>query len=291
MAGRGNQHGEGTGMPRISEDEDLKELLIEIFHDSHMFDDGLSTGYSGLDQSIGGLMKGSLILLAARPATGKIRLAINIAKHVVKNEGVPVAFFSFEQSREMILENIICSESKIELKKLKTYDLTDDETILLMKKRKQISNMDLYIDDYYDYTISRFCSVCRKMKEQLKIGLVIVDYLQLFDFLGPTGTKTNISEIACELNKLAKELEIPIFVISQLTKRVDNRLNHRAELEDFRFMGLSTQFFDVILSIHSDDYYNSEPAILKNGEIVIIKNRYGPLDKVEVVWDYYRGWI
>ena len=270
---------------------EIKEVLMEVFNQleerakSGGNITGLTTGYTDLDRMTSGLQKSDLILLAARPSMGKTALALNIAMNVVKT-GASVALFSLEMSKEQYVQRIISMESMVDSTKLRTGSLDDDDWTRLINTMSLISNYDVYIDDTPSVSLFEMMSKCRRLKIEKGLDLIIVDYLQLMSDGGRTDNRQQeISNISRGLKALARELNCPVMALSQLSRAPEQRNDHRPIMSDLRESGAIEQDADVVMMLYRDEYYYKEESEKKGiTDVIITKQRNGPVGTVELAW-------
>lgn len=246
---------------------------------------GVATGFYDLDYKTAGLQPSDLILIAARPSMGKTAFVLNIAEHVVLKGNVTTAIFSLEMSKDQLVKRIMAMHSKVNSQSIRTGDLSDEDWLKLVESARMIGNSNLIIDDTSSISISELRSKCRKFKLEHNLGLVIIDYLQLM-----TGSKKNesrqqeISEISRSLKGLARELNVPVVALSQLSRAVEQRPDKRPMLSDLRESGAIEQDADIVMFIYRDDYYNHDSEEAGISEIIIGKQRNGPTGTVKLAW-------
>ena len=247
---------------------------------------GIATGFLDLDYKTAGLQNSDLILIAARPSMGKTAFVLNIAEYACLRSEVPVAIFSLEMSKEQLVNRLLAMESKVDAQKIRSGNLTDEDWESLIESAGQIGMSKLIIDDTPGITVSELRSKCRKYKLEHELGLVIIDYLQLMSGSGRTDSRQQeISEISRSLKALARELNVPVVALSQLSRAVESRPDKRPMLSDLRESGAIEQDADVVMFIYRDEYYNKEKSEKKGiAEVIIGKQRNGPLGTVELVW-------
>ena len=246
---------------------------------------GINTGYKDLNRMTAGLQRSDLILLAARPAMGKTSLALNIAMNAAKS-GSAVALFSLEMSKEQYVQRLISLESLVESTKLRTGALDDDDWLSLANVMNSISESDLYIDDTASISLFDLMSKCRRLKIDKGLDLVIIDYLQLMSYGGKSESRQQEnSSISRGLKQLARELNCPVVALSQLSRAVEQRPDHRPILSDLRESGAIEQDADVVMMLYRDEYYHKEESEKKGiAEVIIAKHRNGPIGTVELVF-------
>ncbi|MBR3512461.1 MAG: replicative DNA helicase [Clostridia bacterium] len=246
---------------------------------------GIPTGFNDLDVKLAGLHNSDLIILAARPAMGKSAFAINIAANVAVQSNVPVAIFNLEMSKEQIGNRILCSEAMVDSNKIRTGQIDDEDWVKLAGTIGRLSDAPIYIDDTPGITITEIRAKCRKLKLEKEIGLVVIDYLQLIAGTGKAGSREQeISEISRSLKILAKELEIPVIAISQLSRGAEKREDKRPMLSDLRESGAIEQDADIVMFLYRDDYYNEDSEKKNVAEVIVAKQRSGSTGTVELAW-------
>jgi replicative DNA helicase len=248
---------------------------------------GTPTGFYDFDQMTSGLQPGNLIILAARPAMGKTALALNIAENVGLRTDKSVAIFSLEMSKSELMKRILSSEAEVDARRLSSGHLQPQDWEKITKVMENIStNSKIYIDDTAAITISDIRAKWKRLKmQETNLGLVVIDYLQLIQGNNPSDRNQEISAISRGLKILAKELEIPIIALSQLTRGNEKRDNKKPMLSDLRDSGAIEQDADIVLFVHREEYYDKENPDLKGkAELLIAKNRSGPVDSVHLLF-------
>ena len=250
---------------------------------------GVPTGFYDLDRLTSGFQAGDMIVLAARPSMGKTALAINIAEHVALNEELPVAVFSMEMGASQLAVRIVGSIGRIDQGHLRTGKLTDDEWPRLTEAIEKLRNVSLHIDETPGLTVSELRANARRLARQCggKLGLIVVDYLQLMSVsssMSEENRATAVGEISRGLKMLAKELQCPVIALSQLSRGVEARTDKRPMMSDLRESGAIEQDADVIMFIYRDDYYNKESKEPGVAEIIIAKQRNGPVGDVRLTF-------
>ena len=246
---------------------------------------GIPTGFIDLDYKMSGMQPSDLILVAARPSMGKTAFVLNIAQHVAFKEDMAVAIFSLEMSKEQLVNRLFALESKVNSQMLRNGRLSDDEWGRLIEGAGVIGNSKLIIDDTPGISISELRSKCRKYKLEHDLKLVIIDYLQLMSSHKKNESRQQeISEISRSLKALARELKVPVVALSQLSRAVEQRPDHRPMLSDLRESGAIEQDADVVMFIYRDDYYNKDTSEKNVAEIIIAKQRNGPIGTTKLVW-------
>lgn len=246
---------------------------------------GLSTGFRDLDYKLAGLQKSDLVVIAARPAMGKTSLAVNIAEHVGIELNKPVLVFSLEMSKEQLTDRIICSQKTIDSQNYKTGNITDDELNRLIEPMDKLINSNLNIDDTANIKVSQIASKCRKMKKSKGLSLVVIDYIQLL--MGDKSKDKNqeVSEMSRQLKILAKDLNCPVIILSQLNRGVEQRAEKIPTLADLRDSGAIEQDADVVMFLYRDEYYNPDTEKKGVAECIIAKHRTGSTGTVELTWE------
>ena len=247
---------------------------------------GVATGFLDLDYRTAGMQPSDLILVAARPSMGKTAFVLNIAQYVAFKQAKTVAIFSLEMSKEQLVNRLFSMESKVDSQHLRTGNLSDVEWEKLIESAGAIGKSNLIIDDTPGISISELRSKCRKYKLEHNLEMIIIDYLQLMSGSGRStdSRQQEISDISRSLKALARELHVPVIALSQLSRAVEQRPDHRPMLSDLRESGAIEQDADVFLFIYSDYYYNKDTEKKGIAEIIIAKQRNGPIGTVELVW-------
>ena len=261
---------------------------FEILQDLYMRKDkmtGITTGFIDLDRKINGLQKTDLILIAARPAMGKTAFSLNIAQNAAMKGNASVAIFNLEMSKEQLIQRMISSTSHVELNKLKNGNIEDDEWPKITTGMGIIQNTKIYIDDSPGITAVELRSKCRRLKVEKGLDLVLIDYLQLMEGDGRTESRQQeISKISRSLKILAKELECPVIALSQLSRAVEQRSDHRPMLSDLRESGAIEQDADLVMFLYRDDYYNPDSDQKNITEVIIAKHRHGEIGTIPLTW-------
>lgn len=247
---------------------------------------GIPTGFVDLDHKMSGFQPSDLILIAARPSMGKTAFALNIARNMAFKSGVTTAIFSLEMSKEQLVNRMLSMESRVDSQSLRTGDLRDEDWTKLVEGADVIGRSNLIIDDTPGITVAALRSKCRKYKLEHDLGIIFIDYLQLMSGSGRGGDsrQQEISDISRALKSVARELQVPVVALSQLSRAVEQRPNHRPMLSDLRESGAIEQDADVVMFIYRDDYYNKDTEKKNIAEIQIAKQRNGPIGLVELVW-------
>ncbi len=246
---------------------------------------GVATGFLDLDYKTAGMQPADLILVAARPSMGKTALVLNIAQYVAFKSDLPLAVFSLEMSREQLVNRLFSLESRVDSQHIRTGNLSDREWEDLIDGAGIVGRSKLIIDDTPGISIPELRSKCRKFKMEHDIQMVIIDYLQLMSGSGRSDSRQQeVSEISRALKALARELNVPVIALSQLSRAVEQRPDHRPMLSDLRESGAIEQDADVVMFIYRDDYYHKDSEKKGIAEIIIAKQRNGPIGTVELAW-------
>ncbi|MDY3887665.1 MAG: replicative DNA helicase [Agathobacter sp.] len=247
---------------------------------------GIPTGFIDLDYRTAGLQPSDLILVAARPSMGKTAFVLNIAQHVAFHKDMCTAIFSLEMSKEQLVNRMFSLESGVDAQALRTGNMSDADWEKLIAGAGVIGNSKLIIDDTPGISISELRSKCRKYKLESDLKLIIIDYLQLMSGSGRSSDsrQQEISDISRSLKALARELSVPVIALSQLSRAVEQRPDHRPMLSDLRESGAIEQDADVVMFIYRDDYYNKDTELKGVSEIIIAKQRNGPIGTVNLAW-------
>lgn len=246
---------------------------------------GIATGFMDLDYRTAGMQPSDLVLIAARPSMGKTAFVLNIAQYVAFHENQCVAIFSLEMSKEQLVNRLFAMESKVDSQHLRTGNLSDLEWEKLIESAGMIGQSHLIIDDTPGISIAELRSKCRKFKLEHDLKMIIIDYLQLMSGSGRSDSRQQeISDISRSLKAVARELKVPVLALSQLSRAVEQRPDHRPMLSDLRESGAIEQDADVVMFIYRDDYYNPDTEKKGVAEINIAKQRNGPIGTIELVW-------
>lgn len=246
---------------------------------------GIPTGFIDLDYKTSGLQPSDFILIAARPSMGKTAFVLNIAQYVAFHENMATAIFSLEMSKEQLVNRLFALESRVDSQTLRSGNLSDTDWEKLVEGAGVIGKSHLLIDDTPGISFTELRSKCRKFKLEYDLKLIIIDYLQLMSANGKNDSRQQeISEISRSLKGLARELNVPVIALSQLSRAVEQRQDHRPMLSDLRESGAIEQDADVVMFIYRDDYYNKDSSFKNIAEINIAKQRNGPIGTVNLVW-------
>lgn len=247
---------------------------------------GISTGFTDLDYRTAGLQPSDLILIAARPSMGKTAFALNIAQYVAFHEHKACAFFALEMSKEQLVNRLFSLEARVDAQLLRTGNLGEEDWASLVESAGVIGDSKLIIDDTPGISISELRSKCRKYKLEHGLDMIMIDYLQLMSGSGRNtdSRQQEISDISRSLKSLARELNVPVVAMAQLSRAVEQRPDHRPMLSDLRESGAIEQDADVVMFIYRDDYYNKDTELKGISEIIIAKQRNGPIGTVNLAW-------
>ena len=270
----------------------IKDVLVESFtqleelYNRKQHITGVPTGFSELDYKTSGFHGSELILIAARPAMGKSAFALNIATNAAVRARVPVAIFSLEMSKEQMVNRILCSEAMVDSNKVRTGKLEEDDWTKLAEASGPLSEAEIYIDDTPGISVTEIRAKCRKLKLEKNIGMVVIDYLQLIQGSNKRNgsREQEISEISRSLKILAKEIGVPVIALSQLSRAVEQRPDHRPMLSDLRESGAIEQDADIVMFLYRDDYYNQDSEKKDIAEVIMAKHRAGSTGTVELLW-------
>jgi replicative DNA helicase len=247
---------------------------------------GIPTGFIDLDYKTSGLQPSDFILIAARPSMGKTAFVLNLVDHIAVKKGLPCMVFSLEMSKEQLVNRMLAMESNVDSQKLRTGTLSDTDWDAVVEGIGVIGNSKLIIDDTPGISIGELRSKCRKMKLEYGLSVVIIDYLQLMSGSGKGGDnrQQEISEISRSLKALAREMNAPVIALSQLSRACETRPDHRPMLSDLRESGAIEQDADVVMFLYRDDYYNKDTDMPNIAEVIIAKQRNGPIGTINLVW-------
>lgn len=247
---------------------------------------GLSTGFTDLDNMLTGLHGGELLLVAARPAMGKTAFVLNIAHDLAVVHKKPCAIFSLEMSKEQLISRMIAIDAMVDSKSMKLGNMPDEDWDKVIESVDDIARAPLFIDDNSSITVSELRSKCRKLKQTQNIELIIIDYLQLMSSNRPVESRQQfISDVSRALKNIARELNVPVIALSQLSRAVDGRTDHKPVLSDLRESGAIEQDADVVMFIYRDEYYNPETTTKpQTAEIIIAKQRNGETGSIDLRW-------
>jgi len=259
------------------------DSLAEIYQNKGKLT-GVPTGITELDKMLFGLQKSDFVLIAARPSMGKTSFALNIASYAAVHANVPVVIFSLEMSSTQLVSRIISSEMLIDSNHLRTGELDDDDWEKIAASLTALGQAPIYINDSTNVTISDIRAKCRRLKLEKNLGLIVIDYLQLMQGTRAENRQQEISDISRSLKILAKELDVPIVALSQLSRAPEQRSEHRPMLSDLRESGAIEQDADVVMFLYRDDVYNPDTEKKNVAECIIAKHRNGSVGTVEMFW-------
>ncbi|AVX21861.1 primary replicative DNA helicase [Carboxydocella sporoproducens DSM 16521] len=267
----------------------MHEILMETFDRiEYLYQNkgdvtGVPTGFIDLDRLTSGLQPSDLIIVAARPAMGKTSFCLNIAQHAAIKAGIPVAIFSLEMSREQLVQRMLCSEAMVDQHRLRTGQLTEQDWPRLVRAVGPMAQAPIFIDDTVGISVLEMRAKCRRLKAEHGLGLVIIDYLQLMQGSRRSESRQQeISEISRALKGLARELNVPVIALSQLSRAVEQTHDKRPNLSHLRESGAIEQDADIVSFIYREEYYNPDTEKKGIAEIIIAKHRNGPVGSVEL---------
>lgn len=284
-----------SGFLSISEVLNTSIARIDDLYQNDEEITGLPTGYKALDKMTAGLQKEELIILAARPAVGKTAFALNIAQNIGTKTDKTVAIFSLEMGAESLVNRMLCAEGSIDASNLRTGNLSEEEWQNLIVAMGSLSKASIYIDDTPGIRVAEIRAKCRRLKQEKgELGLILIDYLQLIEGTGRESRQQEVSEISRQLKKLAKELDVPVMALSQLSRGVEQRQDKRPVLSDIRESGSIEQDADIVAFLYRDDYYDREEGDDEEEadmagqdnivEVIIEKNRSGARGTVKLLF-------
>ena len=270
----------------------IRDILVDSFteleqlYNQKQHITGVASGFIDLDNKTAGFHNSDLVLIAARPAMGKTAFALNITTYAAVSANTPVVVFSLEMSKEQCANRILCSQAMVDSEKVAKGDITDEDWSKLAIASGELSeSAGIFIDDSAGINIAEIRAKCRKLKLEKNIGLVVIDYLQLIQGSGNTKSREQeIAEISRSLKILAKEINVPVIALSQLSRAPEARPDHRPMLQDLRESGSIEQDADIVMFLYRDDYYNPETEAKNIAEVIIAKHRAGPTGTVELLW-------
>ncbi|MBR2568400.1 MAG: replicative DNA helicase [Paenibacillus sp.] len=270
----------------------IKDVLMEVYEKVENLNEnqggttGIPSGFQDLDKMTAGFQRSDLIIVAARPSVGKTAFALNIAQNVGVRAKETVAIFSLEMSAAQLVQRMICAESNVDATRLRTGSLEDDDWEKLTMSIASLSEAEIYIDDTPGVTVADIRAKCRRLKKERGLGMILIDYLQLIHGRGKAGEsrQQEVSEISRTLKQIARELEVPVIALSQLSRGVEQRQDKRPMMSDLRESGSIEQDADIVAFLYRDDYYDKESEKKNIIEIIIAKQRNGPVGTVELVF-------
>ncbi|HZH59907.1 MAG TPA: replicative DNA helicase, partial [Metabacillus sp.] len=271
--------------------QNIKDVLvqtydnIETLHDRKGDITGIPTGFIELDKMTAGFQRNDLIIVAARPSVGKTAFALNIAQNVATKTDENVAIFSLEMGADQLVMRMLCAEGNIDAQRLRTGSLTPEDWGKLTMAMGSLSNSGIYIDDTPGIRVSEIRAKCRRLKQESGLGMVLIDYLQLIQGSGRSDNRQQeVSEISRTLKELARELKVPVIALSQLSRGVEQRQDKRPMMSDIRESGSIEQDADIVAFLYRDDYYDKESENKNIIEIIIAKQRNGPVGTVSLAF-------
>jgi replicative DNA helicase len=272
--------------------QNIKDVLvvtydkIEMLHNRKGDITGIPTGFTELDRMTAGFQRNDLIIVAARPSVGKTAFALNIAQNVATKTDENVAIFSLEMGADQLVMRMLCAEGNIDAQRLRTGSLTSEDWGKLTMAMGSLSNAGIYIDDTPGIRVSEIRAKCRRLKQESGLGMILIDYLQLIQGNGKPGEnrQQEVSEISRSLKALARELQVPVIALSQLSRGVESRQDKRPMMSDIRESGSIEQDADIVAFLYRDDYYDRETENKNIIEIIIAKQRNGPVGTVELAF-------
>jgi len=271
----------------------IRDVLMEVFDRVEVLNQqggsttGIPTGFVDLDKMTNGFQRSDLIIVAARPSVGKTAFALNIAQNVAVRAKETVAIFSLEMSAPQLVNRMICAEANLDANLMRTGDFkTDEDWAKLTMGIASLAEAEIYIDDTPGVTVADIRSKCRRLKKEKGLGMIVIDYLQLIQGRGKPGEnrQQEVSEISRTLKQIARELSVPVIALSQLSRGVEQRQDKRPMMSDLRESGSIEQDADIVAFLYRDDYYNQETEKKNIIEIIIAKQRNGPVGTVELVF-------
>ncbi|MED4587842.1 replicative DNA helicase [Priestia flexa] len=272
--------------------QNIKDVLvqtydnIEVLHNRKGDITGIPTGFTDLDHMTAGFQRNDLIIVAARPSVGKTAFALNIAQNVATKTDENVAIFSLEMGAEQLVMRMLCAEGNIDAQRLRTGSLTSEDWGKLTMAMGSLSNAGIYIDDTPGVRVGEIRSKCRRLKQEGGLGMILIDYLQLIQGNGRSGEnrQQEVSEISRSLKALARELQVPVIALSQLSRGVEQRQDKRPMMSDIRESGSIEQDADIVAFLYREDYYEKDTENQNIIEIIIAKQRNGPVGTVQLAF-------
>ncbi|MGG5832112.1 replicative DNA helicase, partial [Bacillus pumilus] len=272
--------------------DSIKDVLVQTYDNIEQLHNrkgditGIPTGFSELDRMTAGFQRNDLIIVAARPSVGKTAFALNIAQNVATKTDESVAIFSLEMGAEQLVMRMLCAEGNINAQNLRTGNLTEEDWGKLTMAMGSLSNSGIFIDDTPGIRVSEIRSKCRRLKQENGLGMILIDYLQLIQGSGRSSDnrQQEVSEISRALKSLARELEVPVIALSQLSRGVEQRQDKRPMMSDIRESGSIEQDADIVAFLYRDDYYDKESENKNIIEIIIAKQRNGPVGTVSLAF-------
>jgi replicative DNA helicase len=278
---------------RSSAFKSIKEVLVETYDNIEQLNNrkgdvtGIPTGFLELDRMTAGFQRNDLIIVAARPSVGKTAFALNIAQNVAIKTNENVAIFSLEMGAQQLVMRMLCAEGNIDAQRLRTGRLEETDWQKLTMAMGSLSNAGIYIDDTPGVRINEIRSKCRRLQQERGLGMILIDYLQLIQGNSSKGSENRqqeVSEISRTLKAIARELQVPVIALSQLSRGVESRQDKRPMMSDIRESGSIEQDADIVAFLYRDDYYDKESEKQNIIEIIIAKQRNGPVGTVELAF-------
>ncbi|MGV3487748.1 MAG: replicative DNA helicase [Tuberibacillus sp.] len=273
--------------------QSIKDILVEAYDNIELLHNrkgdvtGIPTGFIELDRMTAGFQRNDLIIVAARPSVGKTAFALNIAQNVATKTEENVAIFSLEMGAQQLVMRMLCAEGNIDAQRLRTGKLVEEDWQKLTMAMGSLSNAGIYIDDTPGIRVNEIRSKCRRLKQEKGLGMILIDYLQLIQGSSNRHSENRqqeVSEISRTLKAIARELEVPVIALSQLSRGVESRQDKRPMMSDIRESGSIEQDADIVAFLYRDDYYNKETEKQNIIEIIIAKQRNGPVGTVELAF-------
>ncbi|WP_077215195.1 replicative DNA helicase [Bacillus dakarensis] len=283
---------EVSGRKNAGAFHNIKDVLVRTYDNIEMMHNrvgditGIATGFAELDEMTAGFQRNDLIIVGARPSVGKTAFALNIAQNVATKTGENVAIFSLEMGAEQLVMRMLCAEGNIDAQRLRTGSLTDEDWGKLTMAMGSLSNAGIFIDDTPGVRVQDIRAKCRRLKQEHGLGMILIDYLQLILGSGRSGEnrQQEVSEISRSLKQLARELQVPVIALSQLSRGVEQRQDKRPMMSDIRESGSIEQDADIVAFLYRDDYYDKESENKNIIEIIIAKQRNGPTGTVSLAF-------
>lgn len=273
-----------SGTVKVSEVIPVAMERIQELSKKHEQVTGISTGLRDLDIKLSGLHNSDFVLIAARPAMGKSSLALNIGQYAAVHKKVPTAYFTLEMSKEQIVTRMLCSEALVDNNRIKTGDLDRKDWENLFHASELMIDAPFFIDDNASASINDIRAICKRLKLKENLGLVIIDYLQLMEGSRNESRQQEVSDISRALKIMAKELDVPVIALSQLSRATDQRTDHRPNLSDLRESGSIEQDADIVMFIYRDEVYNPDTEDKNVAECIVKKHRNGETGTVKMCW-------
>ncbi|MCA9723709.1 MAG: replicative DNA helicase [Kurthia sp.] len=270
----------------------VKDVLVQTYENVEKLQNrkgditGIPTGFRDLDRLTAGFQRGDLIIVAARPSVGKTAFALNVAQAVGTQTSENVAIFSLEMGADQLVMRMLCAEGNIDAQVLRTGALTTEDWRKLTMAMGSLSHAGIYIDDAAGVRVNEIRAKCRRLKQESGLGMILIDYLQLIQGSGSSGQnrQQEVSEISRSLKALARELEVPVIALSQLSRGVEQRQDKRPMMSDLRESGSIEQDADIVAFLYREDYYDKETEDANTIEIIVAKQRNGPTDTVKLAF-------